>query len=425
MYLSRLSLHNFRNYADLDLTLGPGLFIFYGENAQGKTNLLEAVSFLATATSFHATSDREVVSWYAPEHIARIEGAVKRRESAIEIETTIFDPTPPSVVPQPASPAKQEEIPIELPTNTPRKRLKLNSIPRRTMEVIGQMKVVLFAPADLHLVDGSPDERRRFLDRALCQVNPRYCQALVKYRKIVTQRAALLKRIRDNQEDPLMLDYLDEQLTNLAAQITHERLQMVIALNQEAAVFQQKISGGREQLQVLYRPSFKTDEIWNHSEVAQHYRSQLHTARRKEILQGVCLLGPHRDDIEFLVNDMNVLTYGSRGQQRTAALSTKLAELAYMRASTGDEPVLLFDDVFSELDQARREYLLEQVFQHEQVLLTATDLSSFPGEIAARANIFKVSNGILQSAQNNHTSPTTEMAPLSADEPLSESHEQR
>jgi len=394
MYLSHLTLNNFRNYEQLTLALSPGLFIYYGENAQGKTNLLEAVGMLATVNSFHASSDREVVNWHAPDHIARADGIVKRREDEIHVEIAIFDPTPPEIPTNGSTPPQRS---IELPASVQRKRLKLNSIPRRTIDVIGQMKVVLFAPMDLHLVDGSPEERRRFLDRALCQIHPRYCQAVLKYRKIVTQRSALLKRIRDNLEDPRMLEFLDEQLTLLASQIMHERQSMIRIINQEVDSLQTAISGGRERLRIIYRPSFKVDESWNVLEAQEHYQRQLHDARKKEIRQGVCLLGPHRDDLEFLINDINVLTYGSRGQQRTAALSTKLAELNYMRLSTGDEPVLLLDDVFSELDHWRREYLLQQVIQHEQVLLTATDLSGFSSEILQRAHVYQISHGSLQT----------------------------
>ncbi|MDQ2888697.1 MAG: DNA replication/repair protein RecF [Chloroflexota bacterium] len=392
MYLSRLSLSEFRNYRQLELTLGRGLFLFYGDNAQGKTNLLEAVALLATASSFHASSDREVVSWYAPDHVAHVTGDLFRQGDEIQLEVIIFDPTPPAL----DGDAAKDRQPLELPANTPRKRLKLNTVPKKTMDMIGQMKVVLFAPTDLHLVDGSPDERRRFLDRSLCQVQPRYCQALVRYRKIVTQRSAQLKRVRDQQEDPRMLDYLDEQLTTLANVIVYERQRMVAALNQQASGFQEAISGGHEHLQIIYRPSFQVDPAWSLAEAPEHYRAQLKNARKKEIMQGVCLLGPHRDDLEFQVNGINMLTYGSRGQQRTSALSTKLAELAFMRASTGDEPLLLLDDVFSELDQARREYLLQQVIQHEQVLLTTTDLTSFPPEILARAHAFHVVEGQVQ-----------------------------
>ncbi len=388
MYLSHLTLSEFRNYRQLNFPLGPGLFLFYGENAQGKTNLLEAVSMLSTATSFHASSDREVVNWQATDHIARLEATVIRQEGDAHIELVIFDPTPDAV----QTPRRG----MELPANTPRKRIKVNDLPRRAIDLIGQMKVVLFAPTDLHLVDGSPDERRRFLDRALCQVSPHYCQDVVKYRKIVMQRSALLKRIRDVQEDPRLLDFLDEQMITLATHIVGERNKMITSLTPIASEFQASISGKREELRIVYRPSLKIDASWDSQEAKQHYLAQLREVRKKEILQGVCLLGPHRDDLEFVVNGVNMLTYGSRGQQRTAALSTKLAELTYMRDSTGDEPILLLDDVFSELDSLRREYLLQQVRQHQQVFLTATDLTGFPSEIVTQAHIYRVANGMIQ-----------------------------
>jgi DNA replication and repair protein RecF len=395
MYLSRLSLNEFRNYKHLTLALEPGLFVFHGDNAQGKTNLLEAISMLAMASSFHASNDREVVNWSAQEHVAHIDGTVKRAKDDLQIEVIIFDPTPPTF--ETNEPIIRQTRSLELPANAPRKRCKINGAPKKTVEAIGQLRVVLFAPTDLHLVDGTPDERRRFLDRALCQIQPHYCQALMKYRKIVAQRSALLKRIRDQQEDPQMLNYLDEQLTQLANQVIHERQRMIAILNQHASTIQQTISAGREKLQIIYRPSFKVDAAWSAVEAPQQYLTQLREVRKKEILQGICLLGPHRDDLEFLVNGVNMLTYGSRGQQRTAALATKLAELAFMRISTDEEPVLLLDDVFSELDQSRRDYLLSQIITHDQVFLTSTDLTGFPTEIVRQAHIYRVTAGTVTS----------------------------
>ena len=393
MYLAHLSLNDFRNYRQLDLALGPGLFLFSGENAQGKTNLLEAVAMLATSNSFHAGSDREVINWDAQDHLARVSAGVRRQEDEVKIEIVVIDPAYYGR-PQGASPAQQNtHRPIELPASAQRKRIKVNGVPKKAVDLVGQMKVVLFAPTDLHLVDGSPEDRRRFLDRSLCQMQPRYYQAWQKYRKVITQRAALLKRIRENQEDPSMLSYLDEQLVTQANLIMFERRRMTAALNEQAYIFQETISGGREHLQIAYRPSFSVDPGRDILQAQQDYREQLHEVRRREIHQGVCLLGPHRDDMEFLVDGVSMLTYGSRGQQRTVALSTKLAELAYMRASTGDEPILLLDDVFSELDHLRREYLLHEVLQHEQVLLTATDFMSFPEEILAKAHRYQVVRG--------------------------------
>jgi DNA replication and repair protein RecF len=388
MHLSHFSLKHFRNYDKLDLTLGTGLFLFQGENAQGKTNLLEAVAMLATSNSFHTSSDRELVSWHASEHVMRIAATVERYTEKVNIQIVIFDPTQ-----QEKGSSVDGEFQFIPSPDRQRKRIKINGVPKRAIDLIGQVTVVLFSPNDLRLVDGSPEERRRFLDRGLCQMQPHYCQALQKYRKIVAQRSALLKRIRENQEDPRMLDFLDEKLTELATMITFERRRMVASLNEHVDELQAIISGGREHLTIVYRPSFVIEPAWDTMETLQNYRTQLLEARRKEIRQGVCLLGPHRDDLEFLVNGVNMLIYGSRGQQRTAALASKLGELAFMRAVTGEEPILLLDDVFSELDSSRREYLLRQVLKHEQVLITATDFASLPGEILARAYQYRVVNG--------------------------------
>lgn len=388
MYLSHLALTDFRNFKQLELSLGPGLFLFYGENAQGKTNLLEAVTMLTTAHSFHTTSDREVMNWDSAEHLTRLRSTAVREGGPLNIEIVIFDPSAQagSIPPTPGGQEKQ------------RKRIKVNGVVKKSLDLFGLVTIVLFAPTDLSLVDGAPEERRRFLDRSLCQMRASYCQALLKYRKIVTQRSALLKRIRENQEDPRMLDYLDEKLTELANLLMYERQYMVAALNQEAGELQLKLSGGKEHLQIVYRPSFHMDPARGPMEALESYRAQLRDARRREIYQGVCTLGPHRDDLEFLVNGVNMLSFGSRGQQRTVALAAKLSELSYMRQATGEEPILLLDDVFSELDLQRRAYLLRQVLQHEQVLMTTTDFSGFPPEILEKARQHRVVQGTLPQA---------------------------
>jgi DNA replication and repair protein RecF len=385
MYLSHLALTDFRNFKQLDLPLGPGLFLFHGENAQGKTNLLEAVTMLTTAHSFHTTSDREVMNWDSIERVTRLRSTAVRQDGPLQIEIVIFDPAP-----------QAGEVPLTPGTaERQRKRIKINGVQKKSLDLFGLVTIVLFAPTDLSLVDGAPEERRRFLDRSLCQMHAPYCQALLKYRKVVTQRSALLKRIRENQEDPRMLDYLDERLTELANLLMYERARMVEALNQEVGELQASLSGGKERLQIVYRPSLRMDPAWNTLEALENYRAQLREARRREIHQGVCSLGPHRDDLEFLVNGVNMLTYGSRGQQRTVALAAKLAELSYMRGVTGEEPILLLDDVFSELDLQRRAYLLRQVLHHHQVLMTATDFSGFPPEILEKAHQHRVVQGTI------------------------------
>ncbi|HEY1349062.1 MAG TPA: DNA replication/repair protein RecF [Ktedonobacteraceae bacterium] len=383
MYLSHLALTDFRNFRHLDLALGPGLFLFYGANAQGKTNLLEAVTMLTTAHSFHTTSDREIMNWDSIDHLTRLRSTAVRDDTHLQIEIVIFDPTGQAgpAPPVTASPERQ------------RKRIKVNGVLKRSLDLFGLVTIVLFAPTDLSLVDGSPEERRRFLDRSLCQLRASYCQALLKYRKIVTQRSALLKRIRENQEDPRMLDYLDEKLTELANMLMYERQRMVSALNNDVGDLQASLSGGQERLQIVYHPSFQLDPELNPLEARESYRRQLREARRREIQQGVCSLGPHRDDLEFLVNGVNMLSYGSRGQQRTVALAAKLAELSYLHTITGQEPILLLDDVFSELDLQRRAYLLHQILHHQQVLMTTTDFSGFPPEIMEKAQRYRVVQG--------------------------------
>src|SRR5579871_623091 len=294
MHLSHLALHEFRNFKRLDLSLGRGISLFYGENAQGKTNLLEAVSMLATSNSFHATSDREVVNWYTPERVARILAEVERREDDVKVEIVIVDGSPVDT--------SMATSFLAASADRQRKRIKVNGVVKKAVDLMGQVTVVLFAPTDLRLVDGSPEDRRRFLDRSLCQVQPRYCAALARYRKVITQRSALLKRIRENQEDPRMLDFLDEKLVELANLIIYERRRMVDALNTHVDSFQAAISGGREGLQIAYRPAFQVEPTWNTMEALEAYRQQLSAARRKEIQQGVCLLGPHRDDLDFVAN---------------------------------------------------------------------------------------------------------------------------
>jgi DNA replication and repair protein RecF len=383
MYLSHLALTDFRNFKHLDLSLGPGLFLFHGENAQGKTNLLEAVTMLTTAHSFHTTSDREVMNWDSTDHLTRLRSTAVRDDTRLQIEIVIFDPNG-QAGPPPLAPAVPERQ---------RKRIKVNGVLKRSLDLFGLVMIVLFTPTDLSLVDGPPEERRRFLDRSLCQMYAPYCQALLRYRKVVTQRSALLKRIRENQEDPRLLDYLDEKLSELASMLMYERQRMVVALNEEVGELQASLSGGQERLQIVYRPSFRLDPELNLLEAQESYHKQLREARRREIQQGVCSLGPHRDDLEFLVNGINMLSYGSRGQQRTVALAAKLAELSYMRAVTGEEPILLLDDVFSELDLQRRAYLLHQILHHQQVLMTTTDFSGFPAEILAKAHRYRVVQG--------------------------------
>lgn len=423
MYVERLRLTDFRNYRELDLLLPRGLVVFTGRNAQGKSNLLEAVMLAATSRSFRTNSEREAVRWGAPGHFARVDVAVERRRGPLHVEVVLSDAGLPSEgVPQ----RTQLDPALPAPPAAPfRKRIRLNGTPRRAMDLLGQVTVVVFAPTDLDLVIGSPAERRRFLDVTLCQVKPAYCRALSQYQKVLTQRSALLRRIRDGEESPHALPYWDEQLSRLAAPIVRERAaflryaegpaaRVYAALahdegdegdrddsgdehatdamdgEQTAEAAEQGEQGG---LRLVYRPSYEGPLDAGEDEVAAGIRRRLGELRRREMAQGTNVLGPHRDDLGFLAGGMDLSVYGSRGQQRSTALALKLAELQYIEHETGDQPILLLDDVLSELDTQRRADLLAAVRDLDQVLLTTTDSASVPPEALSHAHVYRVRGG--------------------------------
>lgn len=393
MYLQRLRLTNFRNYEALDLTPGPGLSIFQGRNAQGKSNLLESIALLATSRSFRAGGERETVRWGAPGHFARVDAQLARRAGPLSVEIVIADPQPPT----PGATRRSEEVGTFQAPPALRKRIKINGAPRRAMDLLGQVNVVLFAPPDLDLVIGTPQYRRHYLDVTLCQVSSRYCHALSQFQKVQAQRAALLRRIRENEEDPRSLSFWDEQFVTLGSTLMLERARLIERVDTTARRFYEQLSGGAEDVQVIYRPSFvgalaaRTIES-----LTAAFRAELTALRRREIHAGVNLLGPHRDDVAFLSQQMDLAVYGSRGQQRSAALATKLAELHFLQEETSEQPILLLDDVLSELDKERRAYLLAIVRDMEQVLLTTTDHASLPADLLADATCYHVVAGAIQ-----------------------------
>ncbi|HEY7983221.1 MAG TPA: DNA replication/repair protein RecF [Ktedonobacterales bacterium] len=436
MHLERLRLTDFRNYAALDLPLAPGLIVFQGRNAQGKSNVLEAVSLLATTRSFRTSTDRETVRWGAPGHFARLDGTVARRVDRLHIEVVITDaalagepgaPSPVAAV-APGTPAAGAP-----PPPAQRKRIKVNGAPRRAMDLLGMLTAVVFTPHDLDLVVGEPSQRRRFLDLTLCQVRPAYCRALSQYQKVLAQRSALLRRIRDGEESPAALAFWDEQLAQLAAPIMRERAAFLGQAEVAAARVYATLARDERlpdddppdgppddaesptsapvpaaaaempaELRLAYRPSYKGALAVDEAELVAAFRAQLTELRRREIAQGVNVLGPHRDDLAFLLDTpaglVDLAIYGSRGQQRSVALALKLAELEYIETETGDQPILLLDDVLSELDAQRRADLLLAVRDLEQVMLTTTDLATLPPGTLDRAQVYDVRGGRLRRA---------------------------
>lgn len=396
MRVERLRLTDFRSYRELDLSLPAGLTIFYGRNAQGKSNLLEAISLIATTRSFRTSSEREAIRWGAPGRFARVVGDIARAHDQLEIEVLLAEGVDESTATTPGS----ETAPAAPAGATYRKRVRVNGAPRRAIDLVGLAPVVVFAPTDLDLVTGGPSQRRHFLDLTLCQTHHSYCRTLSQYQKVIAQRSALLRRIREGLDTPQSLAYWDEQLVRLALPIMRERANFLERASVAAArvyaalASEDEAPTGDAALRLDYRPSYQPPaEATTEAEQAQRMRAALEAVRRREIAQGANVLGPHRDDVGFVAGGVDLATYGSRGQQRTVALALKLAELEYIEEESGEQPVLLLDDVLSELDPQRREDLLTAVHGLDQTLVTTTDLTIAPVSALAHATIYEVRGG--------------------------------
>ena len=403
MFLSQLHLEHFRNYRELDLTFSAPVTLVQGRNGQGKTNLLEAVYYLATSKSRHARAEREAVDRAAadePIPYARIRGEVMRAEQSTTLEILFT---------------------LRADRQNYTKQVRVNGAPRRSMDLIGHLRAVLFLPEDLTLIAGSPSERRRYIDVALCQIDRRYCQALSRYQKVVTQRNSLLKQLQEREQTDgtsvaAQLRYWDDQLVELGTQVLARRHTYLTDLAPIARRVHADISLQQESLDLLYLPSFNTglyseqdfqrlregEEVQadalacletDAAIISERFRERLEGRRRVELNAGSSLYGPHRDELIFLVNGWNLRTYGSRGQQRTGALALKLAELQAMAAVTGEKPILLLDDVMSELDAQRRAALLNALADVRQGIVTTTDWGQFSEDFQQGAQRLQIEAG--------------------------------
>jgi DNA replication and repair protein RecF len=274
------------------------------------------------------------------------------------------------------------------PETLVQKRIKINGVPRRAIDVIGQLNVVLFSPADIDLIGGAPSLRRRYLDITVSQFNHRYLRSLQRYNKVLQQRNHLLKLIAEHHANVDQLDFWDKELLEHGGYIAEQRLSAISDLNVLSQPIHHEISSG-ENLQINYVPSASED-----------FSEGLKRIRQEEIARGMSLMGPHRDDLKFMVNDSDIGIYGSRGQQRTVALSLRLAETRLLQSKTGEEPVMLLDDVLSELDATRRHHLLSSVSLYQQVLITTTDLDHFDPDFLSQSALFLVSWGNIAPKQH-------------------------
>ena len=397
MLLRELVLVNFRNYVRLALAPGERVSVLRGDNGQGKSNILEAVYFLATTRSPRAGSDRELVHWHARRDtipFSRLEARIAKESLDLHVEILIRADTDPDAPPAIAT----GSVP-GLPSVV--KKIKVNGLPTRAVDLVGQVNVVFFTPDDVALVAGPPDGRRRYLDITNSQVSGLYLRTLQKYKHVLAQRNQLLRQIRERRQPRDLLDFWNTELVAAGSFVVARRLEMIAAINAELGPLYRRLSGSQQSCEIVYRPtSYVPDQLDPDAVLGPQapVLAELYTARLSEILgreieQGVSLIGPHRDDFAFMVDGVDLNTYGSRGQQRLAVLALKLAEGQYMRAQTTEAPILLLDDILSELDPARRGFLLEQAGREGQTLITTTDLGDFPPRFLAEATVFEVSAG--------------------------------
>jgi DNA replication and repair protein RecF len=401
MQLTHLSLTNFRNFTRLDVDVPGGTVMLVGNNAQGKTSLLEAIYFLATLTSFHASSDKQLINFIEARQdlaVGRIVADFARGPENHRIEVRIIQ-----------EPNNQNGV------KHLRKELLLDGIKRKASEVIGQFNAVLFLPQMMGMIEGGPEERRRYLNLALAQVISHYQAALAEYNKALLQRNALLKQLYERKGDASQLDYWDDQIATFGAQLIHARIRAVQELERLAARTHRELTHANEILRLSYQPAYDplpqapgqfalpldaaVDRCgFSQEQIRKGFLESLEKLRYEEIARGITTIGPHRDELRFLANGIDLGTYGSRGQARSAILALKIAEVAWMYDKSGHWPILLLDEVLAELDTERRFDLLARLDQSEQVLLSTTDLDLFDTEYVKKAVIWRIAGGRVEKA---------------------------
>ncbi|NMB54026.1 MAG: DNA replication/repair protein RecF [Leptolinea sp.] len=385
MRLNRLSLTNFRAFSRLEMDLDGRILILVGDNAQGKTSLMEAVYYLATFASFQAAVDRQMINFEAinePLAVARIVGEYERSGQTHRMEVRII----------------QEPV---LPTGSrTRKEILLDGVKKSAAEAVGQFSAVIFLPQMTRIIEGSPDDRRKFLNMALSQAVPGYARVLSDYTRVITRRNALLKMLAEQHGQPDQLIYWDDQLIMLGSEMVRARANAVRQLEELAARLHQRLTGGSENLSIQYRPAIDLENLPDGNitpeSVEKSFRISLQHNREDEITRGVTLCGPHRDDLRFLCNGLDLGDFGSRGQVRTAMLSLKLAEVNWMKSMTGEWPVLLLDETLAELDLHRRADLQETLEVCDQGILTTTDLHQFTEKFMSECHVWRVTAGCVQ-----------------------------
>lgn len=394
MIIRQLSLTNFRAFKRLELDFPSNLNIIVGENAQGKTSVLEAVHLLSLLTSPIAGRDRQMIRFLALEDeipVGRLVAVVEKAKKTHHIEVRLIIGGSGNG------------------TSRLRKEVIINGSKRKLLDAVGFFNSVIFLPQMTRIIEDGPDERRKYLDRTLSQAFPGYVRALSAYNQGITRRNALLKQIFENEGGRDQLVYWDELIAEHGAVIIHTRVNAVRALSKSMHLQHEKLTHGSEQIMLSYLPSISffqesggqsvlslVDQFNKEisvDEIKEIFLRQLKDKQDEEVRRGVTTLGPHRDEMRFIANNIDLGIYGSRGQIRTAVMALKLAEVYWLTEQTGETPVLLLDETLAELDQQRRQGLLGVLEQNSQSILTTTDLRLFARAFVEKCRVWVIHDG--------------------------------
>ena len=375
MKLTNLQLQNFRNYESVQLEFTDGVHVFIGENAQGKTNLMESIYALAMTKSHRTTNDKELIGWN--KEFATIKGTVEKTATKTNLELQF---------------SKKGKI------------AKVNYLEqKRLSSYLGNLNVILFAPENLTLVKGSPQNRRKFVDMELGQMSSLYLYDLVEYNHVLKQRNTYLKQLAIKKKQPdEYLDVLSEMLSELASKIVFHRLDFMKQLEALAIPIHDQLSLGREKFSVSYQATIPLEDGLTPSQMKEIYIDQFKKNQTREADQATTLIGPHRDDLIFYLNEIPVQTYGSQGQQRSTVLSLKLAEIELMKLSTGEYPLLLLDDVLSELDDDRQTHLIKTIENKVQTFITTTSLDGIKQQFINEPVVIPIEKGTILKTESEN-----------------------
>ncbi|MCR5503154.1 MAG: DNA replication/repair protein RecF [Lachnospiraceae bacterium] len=359
MIIRSLELTDYRNYGELAISFDEGTTVLFGDNAQGKTNILEALYLSATTRSHKGSKDRDIIQF---------------QKSESHIKTILV----------------KDDIETKIDMHLRGEKSKIVAIDgkkiKKAAELMGLCNIVFFSPEDLGIIKNGPSERRRFADMELCQLDQFYLYNLNNYNKIISQRNRLLKDIFFSPELKETLSIWDSQLVSYGSKIMERRASFAGQISEIIRDYHRKLSGGKEEIVVKYEPNVSIED----------YGSEIEKSRERDVRAKMTTVGPHRDDFSFIVNGIDIRKFGSQGQQRTAALSLKLSEIELVKTITGDTPVLLLDDVLSELDSSRQNYLLDSIGD-VQTIITCTGLDDFVNNNFKINKTYRISNGTAEA----------------------------